>query len=135
MNNKLCNKCQRISSSKSLTQSFRRFKWTSFSSPRKLSTDQMTKFWEIVSQWYWSGNKTMFRKYQKCPGIIGKINVDFYDRSEYSRRTPCISLSEKCLSSTNTSFTTTHLYTNMKPNLSNVVIFILIKENVSYVIL
>lgn len=59
MNNKLYNKCRRISSSKSLTQSFRRYKWTSSSSLRKLSADQMTKFWEIVNQWYSSGNKTM----------------------------------------------------------------------------
>ena len=44
-----------------------------------------------------------------------------------------IRLSEKCLSFTYTSFTTTDLYTNMKPNLSNVVIFILIKQNGSYV--
>ena len=40
-----------------------------------------------------------------------------------------IKLSEKCLSFTDTSFTTTHLYTNMKPNLSNVVIFSLIDQN------
>ena len=38
------------------------------------------------------------------------------------------------LSFTDTSFITTHLYTNMKPNLSNVVIFILIEQNGSYVI-
>ena len=38
-----------------------------------------------------------------------------------------IRLSEKCLSFTDTSFTTMHLYTNTKPNLSNVVIFILIE--------
>ena len=35
---------------------------------------------------------------------------------------------------TYTFFTTTHLYTNMKLNPSNVVIFILIEENGSYVI-
>ena len=45
-----------------------------------------------------------------------------------------IRLSEKCFSFTDTSFTTTHLYINMKPNLSVVVIFILIKQNWSYVI-
>ena len=45
-----------------------------------------------------------------------------------------IRLSEKCLSFIDTSFTTTHLYTNLKPNLSNVVIFILIEQNESYVI-
>ena len=45
-----------------------------------------------------------------------------------------IGLFEKSLSFTDTSFTTMHLYTNMKPNLSNVVIFILIEENGSYVI-
>ena len=45
-----------------------------------------------------------------------------------------ISLFEKCLSFTDTSFTTTHLCRNMKPNLSNVVIFILIEQNGSYVI-
>ena len=45
-----------------------------------------------------------------------------------------IRLSEKCLSFTDTSFTTTHLYTNMKPNPSNVVLFILIEQNGSYVI-
>ena len=45
-----------------------------------------------------------------------------------------IRLSEKCLSFTDTSSTTMHLYTNMKPNLSNVVIFILIEQNESYVI-
>ena len=45
-----------------------------------------------------------------------------------------IRLSEKCLSFIDTSFTTTHLYTNMKPNLSNVVIFILIEQNGSYLI-
>ena len=44
-----------------------------------------------------------------------------------------IRLSEKCLSFTDTSFTT-HLYTNMKSNLSNVVIFILREQNGSYVI-
>ena len=47
---------------------------------------------------------------------------------------PSIRLSAKSLSFTDTSFTTTHLYTNMKPNLSNVVIFILIEQNGSYVI-
>ena len=47
---------------------------------------------------------------------------------------PSIRLSEKSLSFTDTSFTTTHLYTNMKPNLSIVVIFILIEQNGSYVI-
>ena len=31
-------------------------------------------------------------------------------------------------------FTTINLYTNMEPNLSNVVIFILIEQNGSYVI-
>ena len=46
----------------------------------------------------------------------------------------CIRLSGKCLSSTDMSFTTMHLYTNMKPNLSNVVILILIEQNGSYVI-
>ena len=40
-----------------------------------------------------------------------------------------IRLSGKCLS-----FTTTHLYTKMKHNLSNVMIFILIEQNGSYVI-
>ena len=45
-----------------------------------------------------------------------------------------IRLSEKCLSFIDTCFTTTHLYANMKPNLSNVMIFILIKQNGSYVI-
>ena len=45
-----------------------------------------------------------------------------------------IRLSEKCLSFADTSFTTMHLYTNMKPNLSNVVIFILIEQNGSHVI-
>ena len=40
-----------------------------------------------------------------------------------------VRLSEKCLSFTDTSFITTHLYTNVKPNLSNVVIFILIEQN------
>ena len=37
-----------------------------------------------------------------------------------------IRLSEKCLSFTDTSFITMHLYTNMKPKL---VIFILIEQN------
>ena len=46
----------------------------------------------------------------------------------------CIRLSEKCLSFTDTFFTITHLYTIMKPNLSNVVIFILIEQNGSYII-
>ena len=45
-----------------------------------------------------------------------------------------IRLSEKCLSLTDTSFTTMHLYTNMKPSLSNVLIFILMEQNGSYVI-
>ena len=45
-----------------------------------------------------------------------------------------IRLSEKCFPFTDTSFTTMHLYTNMKPNLLNVVIFILIEQNGSYVI-
>ena len=45
-----------------------------------------------------------------------------------------IKLSEKCLSFTDTSFTTTHLYINMKLNPSNVVIFILIEQNGSHVI-
>ena len=44
-----------------------------------------------------------------------------------------IRLSEKCLSFTVPSFTTMHFYTNMKRNLSNVVIFILIEQNGSYV--
>ena len=43
-------------------------------------------------------------------------------------------LSERCLSFTDTSFITMHLCTNRKPNLSNVVIFILIEQNESYVI-
>ena len=38
-----------------------------------------------------------------------------------------IKLSEECLSFIDTSFTTMNLYRNMKPNLSNIVIFILIK--------
>ena len=45
-----------------------------------------------------------------------------------------IRLSEKCLSFTDTSFTTLHFYTNMEPDLSKVVIFILIEQNRSYVI-
>ena len=45
-----------------------------------------------------------------------------------------IRLPEKCFSFTNKSFTTTHLYINMKPNLSNVVIFIFVEQNRSYVI-
>ena len=53
----------------------------------------------------------------------------------------CIGLSGKCLSFTDTSFTTTYLYTNMRRcdvyldrrNLSDVVMFILIEENGSYV--
>ena len=45
-----------------------------------------------------------------------------------------IRLSEKCLSFTDASFTTMNLYTNMKLNLSNIVIFILIEQNGSYVI-
>ena len=40
-----------------------------------------------------------------------------------------ISLSGKCLSFTDACFTTTHLYTNMKSNLSNVVISVLIEQN------
>ena len=40
-----------------------------------------------------------------------------------------IRFSEKCPSFTDTSFTTMYLYTNMKPNLSNIVIFILIEQN------
>ena len=43
-----------------------------------------------------------------------------------------IRLSEKCLSFTDTSFITMHLYANMKPNLSNVVIFILIDPLFAY---
>ena len=45
-----------------------------------------------------------------------------------------IKLPEKCFSFTDASFTTINLYTNAKPNLSNVVIFILIEQNESYVI-
>ena len=45
----------------------------------------------------------------------------------------CTGLSGKCLSFTDTSFTMTYLYTNMRPNLSDVVMFILIEENGSYV--
>ena len=41
---------------------------------------------------------------------------------------------ERRLSFTNASFTTVHPYTNMKPNLSDVVIFILIEQNGPYVI-
>ena len=48
---------------------------------------------------------------------------------EYSIR-----LFKKCFSFTDTSFITMRLYTNMKPNLSNVVILILIEQNGSYVI-
>ena len=44
-------------------------------------------------------------------------------------RVLAVRLSEKCLSFTDASFATVHLYTNMKRNLSNVVIFILIKQN------
>ena len=40
-----------------------------------------------------------------------------------------IRLSEKCFSFTDPSFATMHLYKNMKPNLSDVVIFILIEQN------
>ena len=39
-----------------------------------------------------------------------------------------IRLSEKCLSFTDTSFITMHIYTNVKPNLSNDVIFILTEQ-------
>ena len=46
----------------------------------------------------------------------------------------CIRLSGKCLSFTDTCSTTTHLYRNTKPNPSNVVIFILIERDRSYVI-
>ena len=42
--------------------------------------------------------------------------------------------SGKYLSFTDLSFITIHLYTKKKPNLSNVVIFILIEQNGSYVI-
>ena len=45
-----------------------------------------------------------------------------------------IGLSEKCLSFTDASFTMTYLYTDMKHNLSNVVIFISIEQDGSYVI-
>ena len=40
-----------------------------------------------------------------------------------------IGLSGKFLSFKETSFSTTHLYTNIKPNLSKIVIFSLIKQN------
>lgn len=40
-----------------------------------------------------------------------------------------IRLSQKCLSSTNMPFSTMHLCTNMKPELSNVMVFILIEQN------
>ena len=43
-------------------------------------------------------------------------------------------LSERCLSFTDISFIIARLCTNRKPNLSNVVIFILIEQNGSYVI-
>ena len=47
--------------------------------------------------------------------------------------TDTILFSEKCLSFTDTSFTTTYLYTNMKPNFSSVVIFILIEQKGSII--
>ena len=52
----------------------------------------------------------------------------------YNLHAYIIRLSEKYFSFTDTSITTMHLYTNMKPNLSNVVIFILIEQNRSCVI-
>ena len=45
------------------------------------------------------------------------------------RKRTSIRLSEKCLSFRDTSFTTMKLYTNVKPNLSNVLIFIPIEQN------
>ena len=45
-----------------------------------------------------------------------------------------IRLSEKYLSSANVSFTTVHLYRNVKPNLWNVAVFISTEQNGSYVI-
>ena len=45
-----------------------------------------------------------------------------------------VKLSEKYLFFPDLSFTTMHLYTNVKPNLSNVVIFISIEQTESRVI-
>ena len=62
---------------------------------------------------------------------------DFFFRVESPRlyhqlpTTLYIGLSGKCLSFKETSFSTTHLYTNIKSNLSNIVIFSLIKQNES----
>lgn len=45
-----------------------------------------------------------------------------------------IRLSQKCLSSTNMPFATIHLCMNIKPDLSNVMVFILIEQNGSDII-
>ena len=55
--------------------------------------------------------------------------LTFFLLLEYFSFGISIRLSETCLSFTDTSYTTMHLYTNVKPNLSNVVIFVLTEEN------
>ena len=74
-------------------------------------------------------------EYLKLHNSTRRVLLKYYNIiQEESIIAPGISLSEKCLPFTDTCFTTMHLYTNMKPNLSNVVIFILIEQNESYVI-
>ena len=68
---------------------------------------------------------------RRCsPSFLEKRNKKQQIRARYKIRTR----RKKCSSFTDTHFTTTHFYTNTKPNLSNVVTFILIERNGSYVI-
>ena len=76
-------------------------------------------------------NRVTKYSYSSMSDIKNLIDFDTFDRIELLKAINKFRflLSEKC-----PSFTTTHLYTNMKPNLSNVVIFILIEQNGLYVI-
>ena len=64
-------------------------------------------------------------------GTVTRESIPAFTTEDFCE---CIRLSGKCLSFTDASFTTTYLYTNVKPKLSNVVIFSLIEQNGSYVI-
>ena len=68
----------------------------------------------------------LFNSHLFNPFLINKLIMIVYIYSYSYIVYIYIRLSEKCLSFTDTSFITMHLYTNMKPKL---VIFILIEQN------
>ena len=72
--------------------------------------------------------------FNSTPSNCQRVQTNFLIFYSRVSITKCIRLSGKCLSFTDTSFTTIHLYTNMKSNLLNIMIFILIEQNGSYAI-